>query len=66
MKNLEKEVKDLKAKLRKMQHDAKHGQTTQVHDPAEDGAALTAAGNNMVVKTHIEALNNTIGKLAFN
>ena len=61
VKNLEKEVQELKAKLRKAQHDAKHAGKA-VNAEADCGAALAAVGDNEVIRAHVEALNSTIGK----
>ena len=61
VKNLEKEVQNLKAKNRKLEETLSDGGRLSV--AKEKDKELEKAGNNMLVKAHVEQLNDVIGTL---
>ena len=61
VKNLEKEVQNLKAKNRKLEETLSDGGRLSV--AKEKDKELEKAGNNMLVKAHVEQLNEVIGTL---
>ena len=61
MKNLEKELQSLKLKNRKLEETLSDG--GKVYINREEEKAVEKAGNNMLVKAHVEQLNDTISTL---
>ena len=61
VKNLEKEVQSLKMKNRRLEEALNDGKKVSVNQ--ETDKALEKAENNMLVKAHVEQLNDVIGTL---
>ena len=61
VKNLEKEVQSLKMKNRRLEEALNDGKKLSVNQ--ETDKALEKAENNMLVKAHVEQLNDVIGTL---
>lgn len=62
MKNLEEELHKVKAKYRKMEQQLKDDSVGLKVNNEVQAKAMETAGDNVFIKSHIEDLNNTIGK----